>query len=139
MKQLKHGARISEERAGGAQQSPLIMHREWGRLEIEDVGTFKDAKLYPGGAREWNWHETGTRHSPGIQPADVEELLAHGAKVVVLSKGVHEQLQVKDETLRNLQKKGISVHVLQTEAAVERYNDLAREGEAIGALIHSTC
>ena len=29
------------------------------------------AKLYPGGARAWDWRETGTRHRPGIQPADI--------------------------------------------------------------------
>ncbi len=37
-----------------------------------------------GGGREWDWDETGTRHSPGNQPAD-EEFLAHGATAVVLS------------------------------------------------------
>ena len=47
---------------------------------------YKDAKLFPGGSREWNWRETGTEHVPGIQPADVQELLDHGAKVVVLSR-----------------------------------------------------
>jgi hypothetical protein len=26
-----------------------------------------------------NWRETGTEHSPGIQPADVQELLDRGA------------------------------------------------------------
>ena len=74
-------------------QSPRISHLSWGRLEIEGQGAFKDAKLYPGGAREWDWRETGTRHMPGIQAADVEELLEHGAQVVVLSKGVLARLQ----------------------------------------------
>jgi hypothetical protein len=51
-----------------------------------------DTRRYPGGGREWDWSETGTRHQPGIQPADVEELLTHGATVVVLSQGMDEQL-----------------------------------------------
>jgi NAD(P)-dependent dehydrogenase (short-subunit alcohol dehydrogenase family) len=42
----------------------------------------------PGGGREWNWLETGTHHNPGIQIAEVEELLEHGAGVVVLSRGM---------------------------------------------------
>jgi hypothetical protein len=71
--------------------SPRITHLSWGRLEIDDQRSFKDAKLFPGGAREWDWRETGTHHVPGIQPADVEELVDRGATVVVLSKGVWER------------------------------------------------
>ncbi|MCI0399587.1 MAG: Mth938-like domain-containing protein [Chloroflexi bacterium] len=119
--------------------SPRISHLSWGRLEVEGwPAPFKDAKLYPGGAREWDWQETGTRHVPGIQPADVAELLEHGAMVVVLSQGIQEQLQVKPETLQVLKERGVAVHVLQTEEAVQRYNEL-REREPVGALIHSTC
>ena len=58
--------------------SPQITHVSWGRMEVEGVGTGKDFKLYPGGGREWDWRETGTQHVPGIQPADVQELLDHG-------------------------------------------------------------
>ena len=68
-------------------RSPLITHFSWGRLEVEGDRRFKDAKLFPGGSREWDWSETGTDHVSGIQPGDVKELLEHGAKVVVLSKG----------------------------------------------------
>jgi hypothetical protein len=119
-------------------RSPRISHLSWGRVEIEGFGAFKDAKLYPGGAREWNWRETGTRHDPGIQPADVEELLEHGAELVVLSRGVLEALRVCPETLALLQNKGIPTQVLQTEEAVRLYNRLAEE-RRIGALVHSTC
>ena len=119
-------------------RSPRITHISWGRLEIDGRRSFKDVRLYPGGAREWNWNETGTRHVPGIQPADVAELLEHGAEVVVLSKGFHERLQVQPATLQLLQDRGIQVYVLQTEAAVQRYNEL-RETERIGGLFHSTC
>ena len=124
--------------------SPRITHVSWGRLEVEngpDTGaqSFKDAKLYPGGARAWDWNETGTSHTPGIQPADVEELLNHGASVVVLSQGMNERLQVKPSTLGRLEDAGAEAHVLQTERAVERYNELQAADEAVGGLFHSTC
>ena len=117
--------------------SPRITRLSWGRLDVDD-GSFRDAKLFPGGSRGWNWNETGTRHTPGIQPADVEELLEHGAAVVVLSSGFYERLGVCSETLRMLEDKGVSAHVLPTEDAVRLYNEL-REHEMVGALIHSTC
>ncbi len=120
-----------------AMHSPPITHLSWGHLEIEDR-SFKDAKLFPGGSREWDWNETGTDHVSGIQPADVEELLEHGASVVVLSRGFYERLQIREQTLQMLRDKNIPVHVEQTEEAVQLYNELS-ETERVGALIHSTC
>jgi hypothetical protein len=121
-----------------APNSPHISHLSWGYMEVEGHPPFKDAKVFPGGAREWDWRETGTRHEPGIQPADVQELIEHGAKAVVLSKGIWERLQVCPETLEVLADNGIEVEVLQTEAAVERFNEL-RENVPVGGLFHSTC
>jgi hypothetical protein len=120
-------------------RSPKVTHLSWGRLEVEGQDVpFKDAKLFPGGAREWDWRETGTNHEPGIQPADVEELLENGATTVVLSKGHHERLQITPDTLRMLEDSGVSTYVRQTGEAVDLYNEL-REAEKVGALIHSTC
>lgn len=118
--------------------SPRITSLTWGRLEVEGHGAFKDAKLWPGGARAWDWRETGTRHEPGIQPADVEELLDRGVSIVVLSRGVHRRLRVMPATLELLEERGVAAEVLPTEAAVERYNELAGV-RPVGALIHSTC
>lgn len=120
--------------------APRITHLSWGRIDVEGhEAAFKDAKLWPGGARAWDWNETGTRHRPGIQPADVKELLEHGAETVILSKGINERLQVQPETLALLDEQGVAAEVLQTEQAVERYNALQAEGEAVGGLFHSTC
>jgi hypothetical protein len=124
---------------GQEARSPKVTHLSWGRLEVEGQDVpFKDAKLFPGGAREWDWRETGTNHEPGIQPADVEELLENGATTVVLSKGHHERLQITPDTLRMLEDSGVSTYVRQTGEAVDLYNEL-REAEKVGALIHSTC
>lgn len=80
----------------------------------------------------------GNGSRPGIQPADIEELLDHGAAVVVLSKGIYERLQVCPETLQMLKERNIPVHVLQTEQAVRLYNEL-RDREPVGGLFHSPC
>ncbi len=118
--------------------SPRIEKLRWGTIEVEGCAPAKDLKLFPGGARAWDWGETGTRHVPGIQVDDVRELIEQGAEVVVLSRGMHERLQVCPETLSWLEQQGVAVHVLQTEAAAERYNELAASCP-VGGLFHSTC
>ena len=122
----------------GNGKSPRITHISWGQMEVDGIGSGRDFKLYPGGGREWNWKETNTHHVPGIQPADVMELLEHGSKVVVLTRGMHLVLQTCPETIELLKKKGIQFHIEETNAAVELYNELA-ETELVGGLFHSTC
>lgn len=119
-------------------RSPRIATVAWGRIEVTGVGTFRDAKIFPGGAREWDWNETGTAHEPGIQPADVAELLDHGATTVVLSQGMLSRLHVCWQTLRLLAEHRVRTHVLPTAEAVELYNRL-RDRERVAGLFHTTC
>ncbi len=119
-------------------RSPRITKISWGHMEVEGLGSGKDFKLYPGGGRGWDWRETNTEHIPGIQPADVQELIEKGSKVVVLSRGMQLRLQTCPETLEFLKEKGIPVHVEETKRAAEFYNKLA-ESELVGGLFHSTC
>jgi hypothetical protein len=108
-------------------------------MEVEGVGVGKDFKVWPGGGREWNWRETDTHHVPGIQPADVMELLDKGSRTLVLSRGMLRMLQTCQATLELLEERKIPVHVAETKEAVEIYNDLVSKGEAVGGLFHSTC
>jgi hypothetical protein len=39
---------------GMTTNSPAITHLQWGQIEVEGK-RYKDAKLFPGGAREWDW------------------------------------------------------------------------------------
>ena len=120
-------------------RSPRIDDLSWGCLKVEgNAEPYKDAKLFPGGSRPWNWRETNTSHRPGIQIVDVQELLDHGAKVVVLSRGMAECLHVPRETLDFLNDRQIPVHVLPTQHAVALYNKLAQT-ERVAGLFHTTC
>jgi len=122
-----------------AATSPKITGLSWGRMEIENIGPGKDFKLWPGGGRDWDWRETGTHHVPGIQPADVNELIDQGCRTVVLSRGQLLMLQTCPQTLELLRSKNIACHIAETSEAVKIYNDLVEKGEAVGGLFHSTC
>jgi len=93
---------------------------------------------FPAARVNGTWRDTNTSHRPGIQIADVQELLEHGAKVVVLSRGLAECLHVPRETLEFLGERQIAVHVLPTQHAVALYNKLAQT-EPVGGLFHTTC
>ncbi|MEE8341517.1 MAG: Mth938-like domain-containing protein [Candidatus Neomarinimicrobiota bacterium] len=118
--------------------SPKITKLSWGQIEIDGNQVYKDIKLFPGGCREWNWQETGTEHSPGIQFSDVQELLDNNAKVIILSRGVLGRLKVQKKLIEKLEGEGLAVHILKTKEAVKLYNNLAKDDQ-VGALIHTTC
>ena len=119
--------------------SPQIRGIEWGGIEVEGLGHGRDMKLWPGGGREWDWRETDTHHVPGIQVADVQELLDHGSEIVVLTRGMQLCLQTCKETLDFLEEREVTWRTAETKDAVRIYNDLAARGERVGGLFHSTC
>ena len=80
-------------------------------MNVEGIGPGRDFKLWPGGGRAWDWNETGTRHAPGIQPSDVEELIAKGSTIVVLSQGMHRRLETSPETIEFLKHRGIEYRI----------------------------
>ncbi|NEO72329.1 Mth938-like domain-containing protein [Moorena sp. SIO3H5] len=120
----------------------LISHISWGRMEVTNNGEtyqFKDCKVWPGGAKEWDWRLTGTRHQPGIQPADIEEILAQGIEFIVLSRGMQLMLQTCPETEQLLRQSGIEYYIGHTKLAVDLFNSLMEQGKKVGGIFHSTC
>ena len=120
-------------------QSPRISSVSWGKMEVENLGSGKDFKLWPGGGRAWDWAETNTHHRPGIQVADIRELLDQGAREIILSRGMMLALQTCAETKAFLADEQVPFHILETKKAVALYNELIDNGIAVGGLFHSTC
>lgn len=119
--------------------SPQIESVKWGKIQVENLGTAKDIKLWPGGGRSWDWSEHGTGHSAGIQIGDCEELISNGSRTVVLSRGMFKRLKIAKETMNYLERQGVQVVVEETKKAVKHYNDLASQGKPVGGLFHTTC
>jgi len=119
--------------------SPHIESIGWGKLNVEIIGLGKDFKVWPGGGRPWDWQETGTCHSPGIQIADVEELVERGCQVVVLTRGVFSRLKVAPETVAFLKKHNIETVITDTKRGIKIYNDYIERNVPVGGLFHSTC
>lgn len=119
-----------------------ITHVAWGTIEVQiesQVLRFKDCKVWPGGAKKWDWTLTGTHHQPGIQPADVQEVVDAGIDVMILSRGMELRLHTCPETEEMLRSRGIEYHIEETTRAVELFNALAKQGKKVGGIFHSTC
>ena len=119
--------------------SPRILSIEWGRMEIENIGIGRDFKLWPGGGRPWDWNETGTHHTPGIQPSDIEELLVNGSEILIFGSGMNLGLGLSRKAVDYLEIRNLQYYYKGTKEAVEIYNDIASEGKGVGGLFHSTC
>lgn len=119
--------------------SPRILSVGWGKMEVEQLGRGKDFKLWPGGGRPWDWSEFGTGHARGIQVDDVKELISHGAKVIVLTRGVLSRLKVPDRTKIYIEENNVEVIVAATKKGVEIYNQYVEKKVPVAGLFHSTC
>ncbi|XP_070552654.1 mth938 domain-containing protein-like [Ptychodera flava] len=120
--------------------SPKVTSYSWGNIKLENGSTYKDCKVWPGGSIDWDWATTGTHHSPGVQVEDVNDIIDSSVDVLVIGNGMQRQLGVPADTLDYVTGKNIEVLVLQTEKAIEKYNDLVEEGEKrVGGIFHSTC
>lgn len=119
--------------------SPRILSLGWGKMEVEHLGRGKDFKLWPGGGRPWDWSEFGTGHSRGIQLDDVKELVEHGAKVIVLTRGMLLRLRIPDRTKNYLERKNIEVVIASTKAGMKIYNEYVEKNVPVAGLFHSTC
>jgi hypothetical protein len=120
----------------------LITDFSWGNMEVSIAGEkqqFKDCKLWPGGAHAWDWGETGTHHSPGIQPGDIRELLEHEVEFVILTRGQLGRLGVAPETEEFLRERGVEYRIEKTKKAVTLFNEMVQKGKRVGGVFHSTC
>ncbi|HEX9654382.1 MAG TPA: Mth938-like domain-containing protein [bacterium] len=123
-------------------QTSHITHISWGRVEVvinDQVLKFKDCKVWPEGAKAWDWSITCTHHRPGTQPADIEEILEHGVEVMILTRGMELMLHTCPETGHLLRSKGIEYHIEETNQAVALFNQLTQQGKRTGGIFHSTC
>ncbi|PNI56906.1 AAMDC isoform 6 [Pan troglodytes] len=104
--------------------SPEIASLSWGQMKVKGSNTtYKDCKLWPGGSRTWDWRETGTEHSPGVQPADVKEVVEKGVQTLVIGRGMSEALKAPTQQLPS----GVHVRaVVQFHLATASWHILER-------------
>ena len=119
----------------------------WGKTEVTSLSgetfSFSDCKIWScgdsGGVNVWDWNSTNTHHVPGVQISDAEDLVKRNIDILILSRGMDLVLQVPTKTIDYFRSKGLDVLVLQSQSAVDKFNELTQQGKHVGLVLHSTC
>lgn len=124
---------------------PEIIELKWGQIVVAMDNTnkiYKDCRIWNNGSSSWDWSKTGTRHKPGIQFADLADLLCQypDTEIIIFSSGMDKQLDIHPDTMKLVTEKypKVTIYRDDTKAAVKLYGEL-RKKHTIIALLHSTC
>lgn len=130
-----------------SRKNPFIKSLKWGQIKIDfqdSESQFKDVVISPNNIMAWDWKTDGTRHQPGITVKAVEKIIDE-CDTIILSQGVLKKLQISPELQAKINEgagkfKDKTFHILPTNEAAEKYNELADTTDSkVGALIHTTC
>jgi hypothetical protein len=105
----------------------------FGRLTVDGQEHMRDLIVLPDRVvADW-WRREG--HSLAMQ--DLEGVLEELPARLVLGTGAHGRLRPDTGVIAELERRGVEVECLPTEAAVRRYGEL--DERATAAALHLTC
>jgi hypothetical protein len=114
--------------------TPQIDSYHFGRIVIDGRAYTADVIITPDGVKADWWRREG--HS--LCPQDLEGALNPDIDVVIIGCGANGALKVPESMRRWLSEIGRELVALPTQAACDRYNELAGSGRVIAGL-HLTC
>jgi len=114
--------------------SPKIEAYRFGKITIDGMSYNKDVIIFPDQVMPNWWRQEG--HSLSL--VDLQDVLTARPKVLIVGTGTFGRMQTPEETLAELQSRGIEVITEKTEKACQIYNQRRSENTVIAAL-HLTC
>lgn len=113
---------------------PQIESCDFGRIVIDGRTYVADVIVTPDGVKPDWWRREG--HS--LCPQDLEGVLSPDIDVVIIGCGANGAMKIPESTRHWLSEIGKELVSLPTQAACDRYNELAGSGRVIAGL-HLTC
>jgi hypothetical protein len=105
----------------------------FGRLTVDGHEHRRDLIVLPGRVVSDWWRREG--HSLAME--DLEDVLDELPARLVLGTGAYGRLRPDAAVIAELERRGVHVECLPTDAAVRRYGELDEQGTA--AALHLTC
>lgn len=111
---------------------------QFGRIKIDGTVYTDDVIISPDGVNDSWWREKGHE----VCNADLEPIWDEAPDILVVGTGARGVMKVLAEAHQTMEHKCDQVHIVPTEKAVERYNQLAEKEEGqrrVVAALHLTC
>jgi hypothetical protein len=128
-----HAPRLTDAKRGKPEGMARLEDYTFGRLTVDGQEHTRDLIVLPGRVVPDWWRREG--HSLAMDDLDevVDELPAR----LVLGVGAQSQLRPDPAVIAELERRGVKVECLPTDAAVRRYGELDERRTA--AALHLTC
>ncbi len=104
-----------------------------GRKHRHDIVIFPDGtvKRRKGGFLMFGTH--------AFKLKEFEELCRHEMDALVIGRGTDDVARITEDARRFIENKRITLFEYASEEAIQKFNELVKNGKTVGAIIHVTC
>jgi len=86
------------------------------------------------------WSNWWRKEGHNVCVEDVSDLLRRGGfEIVIFGTGAYGVCRVSEDVINELKKRGVDVIVCNTHDAVQKFNELVKQGKKVVACLHLTC
>lgn len=107
----------------------------FGQIVINGSTYTNDVLILPDSILPDWWRSQGHR----LDADDLQPLLDERPDLLIIGCGASGMMKVPSETIETLKQYGIQIETLNTDQAVNRFNQLNQQGRRPTAALHLTC
>lgn len=108
---------------------------QFGNIVIDGKAYNSDCLIFGGSVHPDWWRKHG--HLLAVE--DLQSVIAAGPTILIVGCGASGMMKVPEEIGQALQKQNIELIALDTNRAVEKFNELAGNNQGVAAALHLTC
>lgn len=108
---------------------------QFGEIVIDGASYSSDCIIL-GNSVQSDWRR---KQGHSLSAEDLKTVIAAKPSVLVVGCGASGLMKVPEETRQVLQEHDIQLEALDTDKAVQRFNELSQAGENVAAALHLTC
>lgn len=114
---------------------PFIESYSFGNIVINGARYSDDIKIIAGRVISGWWRKQG--HLMRLD--DIRDILDAAPAVLIVGTGSSGMMRVAPEVEKELNQRGITLHIESTGRATQRYNTLSAAGRSVAAALHLSC
>ena len=111
----------------------------FGSITVDGKKYRRDIFLLPDGAVKQRKSGIWMFGGHTFRKEEIEELSRTGAEVMVVGIGTDSQAKLSSEAKSFAEQIKLELHILPSDQAVTKCNELLEQGKKVAALIHITC